>query len=32
MYWYQQSKKSANLVHQKTVEILSGDEFCAPEE
>lgn len=32
MYWNQQSNKIAELVHQKSMEILTEVGFCAPEE
>ncbi len=32
MYWNQQSKKLAELVHQKSMEILTEVGFCVPEE
>ena len=31
MYWNQQSKKLANLVHHKSIEILTDVGFCVPE-
>jgi trimethylamine--corrinoid protein Co-methyltransferase len=32
MYWNQQSRKLADLVHQKSIEILTEVGFCVPEE
>ena len=32
MYWNQQSKQIAELVHQKSMEILIEVGFCVPEE
>ncbi|MBC8335182.1 MAG: hypothetical protein ISR59_04055 [Anaerolineales bacterium] len=32
MHWNQQSKKLANLVHQKPIKILDDVGFCIPED